>query len=550
MGESDEVTRRMMLGRAAAAGAATLIVPGVAAASQSSPRISTRALGALTGQSGEIPAPPGAVVVGVQWEAPRHPRLELRVMRAAGRWGPWVSAASQGHSPDGHGSDRFGEPLWIGRASAVQVRSRGPTGGIRLHFVAGSGSPAGEAAAAFPLAQPVLDAGPGQPPIIARRGWAQGHAPPAHLAGYGTILVAFVHHTVNPNGYSAADVPGMLRAIFDYHRYVRGMLDIAYNFLIDAYGRIWEGRAGGIDMAVIGAHAGAYNAESTGVAILGDFTDVVPSTAALSALKRFLAWKLSLHGVPTYGKATVTVDPADAFYTPFRPGARVPLPRVAGHRDGDLTDCPGNALYGRLPTIREHVRALAGKPAVVSSKAPTAPVTAFEPFALTGGLSALGGAPLANAPIELQQLNFDAAAARQSTQILATAQTASDGSWTASISLAHDAIVRAVHAVAPATVADWAQVQVAPEIELTVASTSPLDVTGTIRPDKPRITVDLYQAGQTQQPMAKRKVGVSQGSFQAGFGMISPGDYTLVGRVAATNTNAGGASQPVSVTVD
>jgi hypothetical protein len=118
-------------------------------------------------------------------------------------------------------------------------------------------------------------------------------------------------------------------------------------------------RAGGIDEAVIGAQAGGYNLESTGVAVLGTFSDVVAPPAAIAALERLLAWKLLLHGLPTLGNVTVEVDPAAAFYTPFRPGAQVSLPRIAGHRDGDLTDCPGNAFYARLPAIRRRAAALA-----------------------------------------------------------------------------------------------------------------------------------------------------------------------------------------------
>ena len=73
---------------------------------------------------------------------------------------------------------------------------------------------------------------------------------------YGTVELAFVHHTENPNGYSAAQVPAMLRAIYAFHRYVNGWNDIGYNFVIDLYGRVFEARAGGIDQPVVGAQAG------------------------------------------------------------------------------------------------------------------------------------------------------------------------------------------------------------------------------------------------------------------------------------------------------
>ena len=96
----------------------------------------------------------------------------------------------------------------------------------------------------MPLAQPILDTGPGQPPIIARQAWARGQAPPRHLPVFATVNLAFVHHSVTANGYGPGQVPGILLSIFAYHVYVRDYWDIAYNFAVDAFGRIWErGRA-------------------------------------------------------------------------------------------------------------------------------------------------------------------------------------------------------------------------------------------------------------------------------------------------------------------
>ena len=175
--------------------------------------------------------------------------------------------------------------------------------------------------------------------------------------------MGFVHHTENPNGYAPAEVPAMLRAIFAFHRFVNGWHDIGYNFVIDLYGRIFEARAGGVDEPVIGAHAGGYNAVSTGVAVLGSFMNRPVSANAGRALERLLAWKLSLHGVSAAGRVTVRVNPAGAVYSRFPANARVSLARVSGHRDADSTDCPGNALYGELPAVRASVRRLAPRPA-------------------------------------------------------------------------------------------------------------------------------------------------------------------------------------------
>ena len=243
----------------------------------------------------------------------------------------------------------------------------------------------------------------------------------------------------------------MLYAIYQFHRYTRGWDDIGYNFVIDLFGRIWEARIGGIDQAVVGAQAGGYNKVSTGVAILGTFDSVLPTGATLDALERLLAWKLSLHGVPTSGRVTVEVNPADAFYTPFKPGAHVSLPRVAGHRDGDSTGCPGDALYGHLPTIRPQVQTLARTPLKLSLFASPAKVRRGMPVLVYGALKRLSGAPVSGATIELQQIS--AAGAETTVQRLTTN---SGGGWRATLTPQRTVRVRALHRAAPAAVSDSA----------------------------------------------------------------------------------------------
>jgi len=240
--------------------------------------------------------------------------------------------------------------------------------GVRLHLVDVSGGVgarrrAGALAstAAPALAMPVLKAGAGQPPIIAggrgRRGSPRRRGRRIRGCAHG---IRPPHD--NPNGYGSAEVPAMLRAIYAFHRFVNGWNDIGYNFVIDLYGRIFEARAGGIDEPVVGAHAGGYNLVSSGVAVLGTFTGVSISPAARSALEELLAWKLSLHGVSSQGRVVVKVNPAGASYSKYPADARVGLPRIAGHRDADTTDCPGDVLYGELPAIRAGVRRLAPNP--------------------------------------------------------------------------------------------------------------------------------------------------------------------------------------------
>ena len=362
----------------------------------------------------------------------------MRARPRGGRWSRWALASVRGHEPDrpAGGGAQFGEPLWFGPADQVQLRSADAVRGVRLHFVAAGAvmSTAGMRRhitdAPYPLVDVNLPAGPGQPPIIARSAWAgRGHGP-ASGPYYGAIDMAFVHHTENPNGYSPGQVPAMLLAIYDYHRFTRGYFDIAYNFVIDAYGRIWEARAGGVDEPVVGAHAGGYNSVSTGVAILGTFMFAEPSAAAMAALQRLLAWKLALHGVPALGKVRVEVNPSDAFYTPFAPGQRVLLPRIAGHRDGDLTSCPGTDLYHRLPAVRTTVHGQAGPLFELKLAAEQTVVAPGTAVALSGVFVQQAGAPVAGAPLQLQNVSGDGVLTT-----LATVTTGADGAFAATAAL-------------------------------------------------------------------------------------------------------------------
>lgn len=458
-GETEvRLTRRGALGALAGAGAATLLRPGagIAAVTQGGapPSVFNLAVGSVNGSSGQIAAPRAFSLVGVEWSSPRQVQIQLRVRRRGGPWSPWAGASTLGHGPDElrPGAPLIGEGIWTGPAEYVELRSSRPLRGVRLHFVAPEPAAtfSGRAAAASPSrAQPILHAGPGQPPIIARQVWAQGKAPPAVNPGYGTVKLAFVHHTDNPNGYSADQVPSILYSIYQFHRYTRGWDDIGYNFVIDLFGRIWEARKGGIDQAVVGAQAGGYNKVSTGVAILGTFDSVLPTASALNALQRLLAWKLSLHGVPTSGRVTVEVNPADAFYTPFKPGAHVSLPRVAGHRDGDSTGCPGDALYGHLPAVRSEVQALASSPLRLSLRASAAKVPRGTPVLLYGTLNRLNGAPVSGATIELQQIS--ASGAETTFQRVSTNAA---GGFSATLAPHRNVRVRALRRAAQAAVSD------------------------------------------------------------------------------------------------
>jgi hypothetical protein len=156
---------------------------------------------------------------------------------------------------------------------------------------------------------------------------------------YGDVHAGFVHHTVNANGYTRSEVPGILRSIYAYHVKSRGWSDIGYNYLVDRFGRIWEGRYGGVDRAVVGAHTLGYNDDSFAASAIGNYQITKPSKAMIQAYATLFAWKLSLHGVDassTHQWVTKTWFQA-----------------INGHRDAAATLCPGQYLYNKIPTIRK-----------------------------------------------------------------------------------------------------------------------------------------------------------------------------------------------------
>ena len=190
-----------------------------------------------------------------------------------------------------------------------------------------------------------------QPTIFSRAQWGADESIRNKSAlRYGTISGGFVHHTVNANDYTEAQVPALLRSIYAYHVKSRGWSDIGYNFLVDRFGRIWEGRYGGIDKPVVGAHTLNYNDYSFAMSAIGNFETTQPSDAMLRAYGQLFAWKLSLHGV----------DPAS---TSQKIG-RGTFQAINGHRDAGSTACPGKYLYAQIPLIRTYA----------AQAAPVAPV--------------------------------------------------------------------------------------------------------------------------------------------------------------------------------
>src|SRR3954463_11080039 len=128
-------------------------------------------------------------------------------------------------------------------------------------------------------------------PYVTREQWGADECRPRTAPEYGAVEAVAVHHTVSLNDYTREEAPQIVLSICRYHRNSNGWNDMGYNFMVDKFGTIWEGRAGGIHPAVVGAQAQGYNSLSTGIADIGTHTDVPASSAEMNAYAQLIRWK-------------------------------------------------------------------------------------------------------------------------------------------------------------------------------------------------------------------------------------------------------------------
>ena len=332
------------------------------------------AAGAVTSEVHETP--PFAMVA---LALPGEVQVEVRTARGDGEWSSWTVL---GHlhdegpdpgSPEALAADAASSgtverthPLWTGPADRLQVRALdGDLTGAEAILI----DPLGLDRSGLERARDALvtawngtprdtaNALAAQPDIVTRAEWGADEsivdAPPSYAADVDRM---FVHHTVSSNGYSQAQAAATVRGVQAYHVNGNGWNDIGYNFLIDAYGTIYEGRAGGIDRAVIGAQAGGFNTGSSGVALLGTYTAATPGSAMQTALEQLVAWKADVHHFHPTG-TSVAVSAGSSRYPE---GQAVTLDNISGHRDVSTTTCPGDGPYNGLPATRTAVRERAG----------------------------------------------------------------------------------------------------------------------------------------------------------------------------------------------
>ncbi|HEU4448744.1 MAG TPA: FlgD immunoglobulin-like domain containing protein [Gaiellaceae bacterium] len=309
-------------------------------------------------------APVVFTMVGIHWRGAGDVRF--RTARVRGAWSAWRAARPEDEDvPDpataegrAAGAWKVGNPWWTGEARWIQYRTSGRVTRLKTFFLASAptaadarrverASASDRLSAAAPAVEPV------RPGIVRRSGWGADEsivrAPPFFAE---RVRFAVVHHTAGSNSYSAGQSAAIVRGIQRYHVLSNGWNDIGYNFLVDKYGRIFEGRGGGLGRNVVGAHAEGFNTGSVGVAVLGTYGSSGISKAARRALRRLLAWRLDV----AHADPLALLDVTSLGNPRFPAGRTIRLRTVSGHRDTGYTSCPGTALYGRLGRIARNAQ--------------------------------------------------------------------------------------------------------------------------------------------------------------------------------------------------
>jgi hypothetical protein len=482
-----------------------------------------------------IVAPRPFNLVGLNWRGDAAPDVDLRVRRHSG-WSRWKHVGVHGAG----GSD----PVWVGRARVVQYRLSRRVRGLRLHFVA-VGRPRVAAHASQTADTPF--------PYVTRAQWGASQCTPRAAPEYGEVKAVAVHHTVSLNDYTPEEAPQIVLAICRYHRNSNGWNDIGYNALVDKYGTIYEGRAGGLDQAIVGAHAQGFNSQTAGVANIGDYSSISASNEALAATANYIRWKLGVHGQPLSGPVTLTSGGGPE--SRYAAGTKVTVDRVLGHRDVGKTACPGDGLYGQLDQIRTLVES--GTPFATFSARVSAALADYsadygEDVPVTGALVGPDGNPLAGQAVEVQ-VNSDNAW-RTSRRVV----TGADGTYASDLRPAKRMYVR-VRFPGTADVRGVSSPRLLLRLRPRVAFTRPpkrgvrgrrVSVKGTVAPRKRVVSVVFQQRVRGRwRTVGRRAARTSKRRFATSFVPAFRASYRYYAAVSSDLDTDRGATKTVALRI-
>lgn len=325
-------------------------------------------------------------VVGLTWLGAVSADTVFKArVRESGKWSSW----NELHFSDDHGVDlqsseadgtRSGtDPFMTAEANAIEVVMTNKTGlapkDLRVDLIGSQETKQDRAllsgvrdlnsaetlnyAAVTPSGGVVL-----RPKIVTRAEWGANETWRDPVPRMGTKIVAgFVHHTASTNNYSPEQAPAQMRALYAYYTKSLKYADMAYNFLVDQYGNVYEGRnactfgdakpCDGPSLPVIGAHTAGLNPNTFAISAIGNYDTKAPSNpeALVEAIASLMAWKLAPYGLDPNANASMISSDTSGL-SKYSKGMTAVTPVISGHRDVGKTACPGRYLYPYMDEIR------------------------------------------------------------------------------------------------------------------------------------------------------------------------------------------------------
>jgi hypothetical protein len=307
-----------------------------------------------------VEAPIPFTTVGIK--ASRSAAVSLRTADATGSWTEWqsIEPLEEDDGPDAGTSEAaraaaavergrgwVSDAIWVGESTHLQVRvSGGALDDVDVHVIDAMGLSETLFQRVRRQLRSATTALPAEassyPGLVTRRQWGANESLRSGSPSYATVKFGVLHHTAGSNSYSRSEAPGVVRGIYHWHTQGNGWSDIGYNLLVDRYGTVYEGRFGGVDRGVVGAHAAGWNSGSFGVSIMGNFEVASAPSVAVNAAADVIAWKYRVHGIDGSTSARVSHNGRS-------------IPTLVGHRDVGSTSCPGRFVYSQMDQIRRSV---------------------------------------------------------------------------------------------------------------------------------------------------------------------------------------------------
>ncbi|GLY00270.1 N-acetylmuramoyl-L-alanine amidase [Actinoplanes sp. NBRC 101535] len=299
-------------------------------------------------------------LLGVTWSDPDDAPtgdIEVRTRSVAtGEWTGWQPLEAADTGPDAAEAANPGrrgatEPLWVGPSDGVAARFAGGgelPSGLRLDLIDPGTSTGGQGGGEAEIGTSNVVTPP-FPAYVSRTAWGADEKITGDVTIGTEVKVFWVHHTATTNDYTCAESAAIVRSIQTYDVTSKKLSDIGYNYLVDKCGTLFEGRKGGVQNAVVGAHTVGFNTGYAAVSVIGDYETATSNSAVEAKIAQLAANRLGTYGYdPT---STVTISPGVA-NDKYQTTDQLTVERLAGHRDADATLCPGANLYSRLPAIR------------------------------------------------------------------------------------------------------------------------------------------------------------------------------------------------------